>query len=83
LSAANALPKNPASVIAICIIDKNLEGFEVSLLNVLALLSPSDINLFSFASFVDKTAISAQAKNALSKISTTCNNRGIATSIKK
>ena len=77
ISAANALPKNPARVIATWIVDKNLAGSEVSLeifFAFLASLPPLDIKTLSFVSFIEITAISAQAKTALRQIKNTCKN---------
>ena len=51
---------------------RNFAGCAVSLLSRLALRFPSATILFSFTSFTDSTAISAQANTAFSAISTAC-----------
>ena len=72
LSAANALPKKPASVIDICIVAKKRAGWEVRRLSRAARLSPSAASLFSLTSFTESTAISAHANTALSRIKNSC-----------
>ena len=67
-SAANALDRNPAKVIPICIVAKNLLGSLIIFLILFAFLSPSFACLSIFASFKDINAISAAAKKALTKI---------------
>ena len=73
LSAAYALPRSPASVIATWIVERNLDGFLVRESSLFAFLSPSSDSFSSFASLVEMTAISALAKTAFKKISTICN----------
>ena len=73
LSAAKAEPKNPASVMPICIVDKNLVGSSIILSIFFAFLSPSSAREWTFFSLSEITAISVAAKNALSAISTSCN----------
>ena len=70
-SDAKALDKNPARVIPICIVAKNLLGFFNIFEIWIAFLSPS-LTLFSIlASFKDINAISVAAKKALISIKTT------------
>ena len=69
LSAANALDKNPANVIPICIVAKNLLGFSSILFIFLAFLFPSFASISTFASFKEINAISLAAKNAFIKTS--------------
>ena len=71
-SDAKALPRKPASVMATWMVDRKRAGWAVSLLSRLALRFPSAHILFSFTSFTDRTAISAQANTALRRISATC-----------
>ena len=71
MSAANALPKNPDSVIATWIVDRNLEDWAVSAASFAARLSPSSTSFWSFMSLKEITAISALAKIAFNMISTT------------
>jgi len=72
LSAAKALPKNPARVIPTWIIDRNCDGCSVSLLSFMARLSPSAAIFAILLSFIEMTAISAEANTALTEISITC-----------
>ena len=69
VSAANALDKNPASVIPICIVAKNLLGFFNIFFIFFAFLFPSFASFSIFASFSEIYAISLAAKYAFSKIS--------------
>ena len=71
-SAAKALPKNPARVIPIWIVDKNPDGSSTILSMRPAFLSPSSIIFRSFPGFREMTAISVAAKKAFSAIKTTC-----------
>ena len=72
LSAAKALPRNPDRVMATWMVARNLAGRLVSLLSRLAFLLPWEAILASFASLMERTAISALAKTAFSAIKTTC-----------
>ena len=67
-SAANALPRKPASVIATCIVARKRAGSFVSLYKRIARLSPSSAIFSSLGSFMLITAISADAKTAFSAI---------------
>ena len=68
-SDAKALDKNPANVIPICIVAKNLLGFFNIFSICFAFLLPSFTCLSIFASFKDINAISDAAKYAFNKIS--------------
>ena len=68
-SAANALDKNPASVIPICIVAKNLLGSLSIFFICFAFLFPSFACFSIFASLIDINAISVAAKNAFINIS--------------
>ena len=70
-SAANALDKNPASVIPICIVARNLLGSLSIFLICFAFLFPSLLCFSIFASFKDMNAISAAAKKAFTAINMT------------
>ena len=70
LSAAKALERNPAMVIATCMVDKKREGSSVNCKSFFAFLFPSSLSFFTFASPTCSTAISAQEKNPLTKINT-------------
>ena len=70
LNAACALEKNPASVITTWIADKNLFGSSMSFTSVSAFLFPSCANDRTRFLFTDTMAISAAAKYALTRIST-------------
>ena len=72
LSAANALPKNPAKVIPIWMVDKNLAGVSEIFRIFLADLSPLSACFRSLLVFKDITAISLAAKKAFNAINTTC-----------
>jgi len=71
LSAANALPRKPDRVIATCIVARNFAGSLIRRLSLPARLSPWALSLESFASFMDKSAISALANTAFSAINAT------------
>ena len=72
-SAANALAKNPAKVIPIWIVAKNLLGSPNNLINCLAFLFPSSAISFILLSFNDINAISDAAKKAFTPIKTNKN----------
>ena len=77
-SDANALDKNPANVIPIWIVAKNLLG-DFNIFSIwIAFLFPSLACFSIFASFKDINAISLAAKNAFKKINitkiTSCDN---------
>jgi hypothetical protein len=63
---------NPDNVIATCIVAKNLAGCDVKAANLNARLSPCEASFASLLSFIEMTAISAQAKIAFNAIRTTC-----------
>ena len=67
-SAAKALDKNPAKVIPICIVDKNLLGDFNIFAIFFAFLFPSFAIKFILASFKDINAISVAAKYAFISI---------------
>jgi hypothetical protein len=75
VSAANAEPKNPASVMATCIVDKNFDESFVSFWSLRALflvfLSPSSTIFSIFAEFIDKKAVSALANIAFNAMRNT------------
>ena len=72
LSAAKALARKPESVIATCIVARNVAGLSVSLLRRPARLSPFAVSCSSLAPLTEITAISAHAKIAFEMMSTTC-----------
>ena len=74
LSAANAEDRKPASVIATWIVERNFAGSTVSRSSLSARLLPSSLSLRSFASPTCSTAISAQEKSPLIRISTISSN---------
>ena len=67
-SAAKALPRKPDRVIATCIVARKRAGWLVRPARRFAFLLPLWAITESFASFTERTAISAQANTALSKI---------------
>ena len=71
-SAANALPRNPASVMPICIADRNEVGCSTSLSRRAAFLLPSSASFLSLFALSETTAISDAAKNAFTRISKNC-----------
>ena len=75
-SAAKAPPNSAAKVIAICIIERNCDGCSVSFESLIARLSPSIIIFAILLSFIDITAISADAKIALTNSKTNCKTNG-------
>ena len=68
IALALKLDKNPANVIPICIVAKNLLGFSNIFFFFLAFLFPSFVIKSIFASFNDINAISLAAKKAFSNI---------------
>ena len=72
LSAAKALPKRPARVIATCIVESTLDWSFVRESRRFAFLFPSSASFFNLASFTEMTAISVPANTALSAISNIC-----------
>ena len=75
-SAANALCKNPASVIATWIVARNFAGCFMSASSFPARLSPASQSCRSFKSLIEITAISALANTAFKKIKTINKNMG-------
>ena len=73
-SDANALDKNPANVIPICIVDKNLLGVSSIFCICCAFLFPSFACFSILASFKAIYAISLAAKNAFKAINITNTN---------
>ena len=77
--AADALEKNPASVMAICMVERKREGSCSSFSTSAAFLSPSSALCVSFPGLTDTRAISAPAKNAFRAVSNTsisnCNHK--------
>ena len=69
LSAAKALPRKPASVMPIWMVERKPVGCSTSLRSFAAFLSPSSISFLSFAELSEITAISVIAKKALKSIS--------------
>lgn len=69
LVTAEALAKNPASVIPTCIVDKNSLGYEINLVSNSAFLLPSSASLLILLLFNDTISISEAAKKALIKTS--------------
>ena len=80
LSAANALPRSDASVMATWMVERKREGFCVSLTMRLALRFPSSESFSILVLLAETTAISAHAKTALRAMSTTCRIRDMAMS---
>ena len=74
LSAAKAEPKKPAKVMPIWMVERKRVGSSIILSILAAFLSPSSASARTFFSFMDITAISVAAKNALRKIRISCNN---------
>ena len=73
LSAANAEPRKPDNVIATWMVARNLAGSLVRRNRRFARLSPWSAILSNFVSFMESTAISAQAKTAFNAITIICN----------
>jgi len=73
LSAANAEPRNPASVMPTCIVDRNVVGASAIFKSSFARRSPAAASRLSRLSFSEMTAISVAAKKALIEIRNTCN----------
>ena len=69
LSAANAEPKNPASVMPTCIVERKVVGCSMIFNSFAACLLPSSDCLRTLFSLSESTAISVAAKKALSRMS--------------
>ena len=72
--AADALEKNPAKVIPICMVDKKPLGSSNNFLKRIAFLFFSSHKQSILCLFTDTKAISAAAKNPFISVSTTINN---------
>jgi hypothetical protein len=72
--AATALARNPANVIATCIVDKNLFGSSYNFNNSFAFFLPSWARTFILFLFTETMAISAEAKNAFISMRNANNN---------
>lgn len=75
-SAAKAPPKREANVIEICITERNWDGCSVSFESLRARLSPCAAIFANLLSFMDITAISAEAKIALINNKVNCRTIG-------